>query len=302
MGSRPSHILAVRRAAVFPSFPSHLEYTSSPQNTSKLACTPTQPAPLPLSRIHRLLRPLRSSLNAFNTSLAAAQARTSAEQAAVAAKAASASAGPRVRVGERDGEWKADGSSNNSSPFGGAQGRKKKARKEGATYGNRRVAKKPAAALVKTASTAAPGDLKSMLVDAGVSEPAVLARAQGLLRAWTNVLEGVYGARNPKGKGKARDLPVRERDPSKVRSLVEMMAMEVGWGIEDAVQSCIGAGEAAEPSTTRRTSFGDLDEDDGEGDSSAESIRVKGSLEDGQEDGNLLVDEWYEACPEYCSR
>ncbi|ORY74272.1 hypothetical protein BCR35DRAFT_333408 [Leucosporidium creatinivorum] len=48
----------------------------------------------------------------------------------------------------------------------------------------------------------------------------------------------------------------------------------------------------------------DLDEEEGDsdGDSSLESIRVKGSLEEGQEDGNLLADEWYEACPDYCTR
>jgi hypothetical protein len=138
-----------------------------------------------------------------------------------------------------------------------------------------------------------------VLIESGLSDPDVLSRAQGVYRAWLNVLEAVYEVQR-KGKGKEMQ---RERDEPRVPSLVEMMALEVGWGTEAAVQSCM-EGDQVDSGARRRTSMDDLDEDeeDGDGDSSLEDIRVKGSLEEGQEDGNLLADEWYEACPDYCSR
>lgn len=180
---------------------------------------------------------------------------------------------------------------------------KKKCRKEGATYGSRR-GKKAAPAPPPQASTssskpAGRRDLKSVLIESGLSDPDVLSRAQGVHRSWINVLEAVYEVQR-KGKGKEVQ---RERDEPRVRSLVELMALEVGWGIEEAVQSCM-EGEQEDSRARRRSTMGDLDEDeeDGDGDSSLESIRMKGSLEEGQEDGNLLADEWYEACPDYCSR
>lgn len=206
-------------------------------------------------------------------------------------------------MGERDGEWRADGRGGGDSSLFGGKASKKKGRKEGATYGSRRGKKTaplpPPQASTSTSKARERRDLRSMLIEAGLSDPDVLSKAQGVHRAWTNILEATYEVQR-KGKGKEVQ---RECDEPRMRSLVELMALEVGWGIEDAVQSCMeGAQEDLEP--RRRSGMGDLDGDEeaGDGDSSLESIRVKGSLEEGQEDGNLLADEWYESCPDYCSR
>lgn len=241
--------------------------------------------------MHRLLRPLRSSLTALNSALSTAHLRTAAAEAASGRASARA---PKPRARERDREWRAGGGPSDSSPFGGAAA-KKKSKKAAATYGSRRA--KPAASTSTSQASSSKGKATSTssLIEGGVRDPEVLARAQGVIRAWSNVLEGIYGARTSKGKGKE---VVRPRDGEAVPSLVELCSMMVGWGIEPAVQSCMrGRPDAME---SRRSSFGDLDDEE-DSDEEEESNRM-GSLEEGQEDENLLADEWYEACPDYCSR
>lgn len=131
----------------------------------------------------------------------------------------------------------------------------------------------------------------------------VPARAFALVRAWVNVVEAVHGpvaallgasASNRRRSSGASEPAIGEEEtnfqvgktPSRVRSLVEIAAGTVGWGIEEAVESCI----------RQETESGV--ESGGEN----ERPVLKGLLEEDREDEMALVDEWYEACPEYCWR
>lgn len=126
---------------------------------------------------------------------------------------------------------------------------------------------------------------------ASVMDAECAARGVTLVRAFANCLDAARGGsgRAAAGAGRRRSngasvVSVQDDSdvvPSGVVSLTEMMARQVGWGIEDAVMSCCAAN-------------GSEDEDGGR--------LARGTLDEGVEDQMALVDEWYNACPDYCSR
>ena len=200
-------------------------------------------APLPLSRVHRLLRPLRSSLSSVQTSLSLASSRSN---DLLLHRPPPIKGKPRDLI---DREY-AEGQPN-SSPFQSTKRRHQKT----TTYGSR-AAQSRAREPNKVVAAPVPLDPRSRLLAAGLDAETVL-KVFHLVRAFRNVLECVYGQEKDAVKG--------SRDPS---SLVEIAAREVGWGIEDAVRSCVDEAGRSE------------DEDD----------------------VTLLVDEWYEATPAYSRR
>lgn len=236
------------------------------------------PPPLPLPRIHRLLRPLRATLSTLLLSLHAADARAGVPTTRRDAK------GKGKERADLDLDY---GSAANplkrkaapplvtsSSPF--ATSRVKKQRhKATATYGSRRA---PVASTSRASSSSALGvkaprvRVVSAPVDLTVSgfDSETVGKITHLLKAYRNVLECVYGIDR-------RVSGVKEKAPRiGVVTLVESMARRVGWDIEDAVRSCLVGG------------------DDGDDDASPPPAL--------EEDETQLVDEWYEAVPSYVRR
>lgn len=217
-------------------------------------------APLPLSRVHRLLRPLRSSLSSVQTSLSLASSRSN---DLLLHRPPPIKGKPRDLI---DREY-AEGQPN-SSPFQSTKRRHQKT----TTYGSR-AAQSRAREPNKVVAAPVPLDPRSRLLAAGLDAETVL-KVFHLVRAFRNVLECVYGQEKDAVKG--------SRDPS---SLVEIAAREVGWGIEDAVRSCVDEAGRSE------------DEDDDN-----EGRRKRAKSFEVEDDVTLLVDEWYEATPAYSRR
>lgn len=226
------------------------------------------PVPLPLSRVHRLLRPLRSSLASVQASLSLASSRSN---DLLLHRAPPPKSKPRDLV---DGEYGVTGQLRktdrqpSSSPFQSTKRRHQKT----TTYGSK-AAQSRAKEPQKAAPALVPLDPRSRLLAAGLDAETVL-KVFHLVRAYRNVLECVYGLEKDAVKG--------SREPS---SLVEITAREVGWGIEDAVRSCVDAAGRSEDE--------DVDHED-------KGKRAKSQEE--EEDVTLLVDEWYEATPAYSRR
>ncbi|KDE04913.1 hypothetical protein MVLG_04670 [Microbotryum lychnidis-dioicae p1A1 Lamole] len=99
-------------------------------------------------------------------------------------------------------------------------------------------------------------------------------KALHLIKTYSNVLEAVADANDEEQE----ENPTRTR---RVPSLVEMMAREIGWNIEANVRSC------------REEEQSDSSEEEGV------ALRRKGALDEGDDEATL-VDDWYDACPDYC--
>jgi hypothetical protein len=200
--------------------------------------------PLPLARIRRLLRPLRSSLASLLASVALATIRSN--DVALHCK----------RKGK---EPALEDDADDASPF-----QAKRRHLKTAQYGARGSKAQMQASAAPKAPTGKPLDLRGRLLAGGMDSEVVL-RVVAVVQAYRNVLECVYGVEQ-KGKGKGRE-------DAYVASLLDICSREVGWGIEDSVRTC-------------------LDEAGG-------GVGT-GMMEN--EDGQLLADEWYDACPSYCAR
>ncbi|KAL8284046.1 hypothetical protein RQP46_005159 [Phenoliferia psychrophenolica] len=182
------------------------------------------PPPLALPRIHRLLRPLRSSLGSLLTSLALAEARL------LPSRDPTNKGKGKARPRELDLDYGSRKSLPSSSPFQSTQQRRAKRHKTNATYGSKRVV--PLASKVQSAETRtatrreelAPVELRKC----GLDEEAV-AKVGHLVKAFRNVLECAYGVDRRASGGE----DVVKRD--KVPTLVELMARRVGSDVEEAV-------------------------------------------------------------------
>ncbi|KAM0788502.1 hypothetical protein ACM66B_001633 [Microbotryomycetes sp. NB124-2] len=210
------------------------------------------------------------------------------------------------------------------SPFGGKKRRQRQARKAGKVYGTHQIHKNVGSMTSESANegsatmehgqrtrvanglTATSGlrrlgiDFKTeaqwsklVLKQAG-ADASVVQRCAAVVRAYENVLECCY----PRDRGQSQKQRPAVNDgvrraARRVQSLVEMMAVQVGWYLEDNVAATINAAESGSDADDPFTVIED--------DSSRQSIEQRKALLDEQTDATELVDEWYSACPEYCS-
>lgn len=186
------------------------------------------PAPLALPRIHRLLRPLRTSLSTLLTSLTLAESRplpAPARDLNGKSKAVDLDYGsvpPRLK--------RPPTTTTSSSPFQ----HKAKRHKTSARYGG--SSRRPERKEPRVRAESRPIDLAR--VGMGVES---VGKVGHLVRAYRNCLECAYGVDRRASGG---EQPKR----TGVVSLVESCARRVGEGVEDAVGAAVGDDEGAERS------------------------------------------------------
>lgn len=254
---------------------------------------------VPLTKIHRLIRPLRSSLAALllQTSLAQTRENDIALQRPQAKKE-KGKGKAKVRDQDEDYGSKAGGkrpkhaiervrrekqrdagspvASGSSSPFHAAQSQRTRYKKT-AKYGTKRAgsqlsglgARAPSKTSTSTRTSLPALDLRSRLLDSQM-DPEVVMKVLHVIKSYRNILEGVYGT-----EGEAlNEGGFDESTAFRVPSLVEISAREIGQGIEEAVKDYLR----------------ELEE---ENDLNPQKVDL-------EEDATKLLDEWYEDTPPHC--
>lgn len=282
---------------------------------------------LALSRVHRLLRPLRTAVHHLTAQLDAGAAP-------IAPKSRPSS---RRSLVDEDGEWSASSSSNNkrsksgstskrrrtsgtartatgskwvsdagaSSPFGPGWRRTlgRTARKYGSKAGASNIAgglDSASTAAATSASSAYEDDL--VTVDDLIarlrrnSDPSIsvllIQRAEQLFRAYANILDAVYAV----GSSSSRNCELADKGKGRERvpTLVELAARQIGATLEDNVRACLDLDHLSEASES--------DPEDSflrAAGLPARSYRLErtASAQEAQLEASRVQDEWYEACP-----
>lgn len=278
--------------------------------------------PLALSRVRRLLRPLRTAVHHLT-------ARIDCEEARPATPATRPPPGSRRAPPEEDAEWSASSNNNNnhkrrsailkrrrssaaeplvpgqsatSSPF--KPGWRRTSGRSTKKYGSRSAAVASGGGALSCDgevrdSTYAEDlvtvdDLLVQLRTKNVLSAPLAERAEQLLRAYANILDAVYA---PGGTLSANGGSSKRRAPS----LVELSARQIGTALEDNLRACLEL--AGSDSDSSSTSGDGLDDDDDDGRAlpgwrrrPASSQRTA-SAQEAQLEASNLQDEWYEACP-----
>lgn len=301
--------------------------------------TLAHPPPLPLSRVHRLLRPLRASLAHFTAHLDAERTRTS----TAAPPSKPPTARRTSRTADDDREWSASSSTTHnkrrrssttlaggaqpaskrlagdsapdSSPF--KQAWRRRPGRAGTTYGSRRGGGSGWAAGAEGGAGAAAGPSGSKGYAVAPPSPAAAPRwsTADLLRhlessglspeAMQRALH-VLRAYGNVLEAVYSAMYAAHREQRRVPSLAECAAREVGRAIEENVRACLAEGYSR---SDNEASGGE----DGLGDDSVEaesetsflnSVEMERSASAQELDlkGAKLQDEWYESCPAYASR
>ncbi|SCV67664.1 BQ2448_5275 [Microbotryum intermedium] len=253
------------------------------------------PPTIALSRAHRLLRQLRAALAnlAFDLgNLHLKQQELSAQAAQAAHQRASRS--HNSDIDDDDDEWDGSGRTTTKRAAGKRRKSSRVVTKVTTTYSRRGATTMSRTTSQSSTTSSAPVVLASVKTGAhrarrstgsggGVSilldarnrlsrldgwEQDLVNKALHLIKTYSNILEAAADADE-------------EENPHRVPSLVEMMAREIGWNIEANVRSC------------REEEQSDSSEEEGV------ALRRKGELDEG-DDETTLVDEWYDACPDYC--
>ena len=280
---------------------------------------------LALSRVHRLLRPLRTAVHHLTAQL-------DSDAASVASKNRPAS---RRSLVDEDGDWSASSSSNNNKRSGStskrrrtsgaaqttARGGGKRVSDAGASspfgpgwrrtlgrttkkYGSKAGAATAASGLdpasTATVSTAAYEDdlvtvddliarLRRNSSDSGVSV-VLVQRAEQLLRAYANILEAVYAV------GSSSSHTCEPTDKGKARervpTLVELSARQVGASLEENVRACLDLDHLSEDSDSERETVTVEIRS-----TTSRGMERTASAQEAQLEASRVQDEWYEACP-----
>ena len=280
---------------------------------------------LALSRVHRLLRPLRTAVHHLTAQL-------DSDAAPIASKSRPLSRRSWV---DEDGDWSASSSSNNntrsgstskrrrtsgaaqtrargggkgvsdagaSSPFG--PGWRRTLGRTTKKYGSRKTVAGTAAsgldpASTATASTAAYED-DLVTVDDLIarlrrnSNPCVsvllIQRAEQLLRAYANILDAVYAV----GSSSSHTCEPTDKGKGRERvpTLVELSARQVGASVEENVRACLDLGHLSEESESERETVTVEIRS-----TTSRGMERSASAQEAQLEASRVQDEWYEVCP-----
>ncbi|GAA5998634.1 uncharacterized protein JCM10292_007118 [Rhodotorula paludigena] len=307
------------------------------RDESRFRSTLAHPPPLPLSRVHRLLRPLRASLAHFTAHLDAERTRTS-----TAPPSHKPSNARRTsRTADDDREWSASsstthnkrrrssttlaggaqpaskrlagGSAPDSSPF--KQAWRRRPGRAGTTYGSRRGGGSGWVAGPEGEAAAGPSRLRESA--AAPSSPAAAPRwsTADLLRRLESASlspEAMQRALHVlRAYGNVLEavysaMNAAHGEQRRVPSLAECAAREVGRAIEDNVRACLAEGYSLSDDEANCGEEG-LGDDSVEAESETSflnSVEMERSASAQELDleGAKLQDEWYESCPAYASR
>lgn len=119
-------------------------------------------------------------------------------------------------------------------------------------------------------------------------------RTTAVLRAYANILDSTVHSSSSSSSS----------DASRLSTLAESSAREVGWSIEENVEGWLveNGMVSPEPSSDSSSNAGSSDSEDSEdermGPKSVGMDRAEGvSAQEAEMQASRLVDEWYEACP-----
>jgi len=309
----------------------------TPDSLSKSPCitldplTPSHlPPPLSLSRIHRLLRPLRTSLLSFTQSLDKHSNKLPPAPTTHKQSFYKSSRSSLDTLGDQD--WatskrrKLSSQSNrsnrpsldqhSSSPFKQSSRRSRANLKSTKTYGSKRtlppLAPSSSTSFPLSQSTAQSTWPPSFQVhERGIPKPelkdrlklcfisqqpsnsqldALVNKALHLFQTYSNVLDVVYTS-NVRGR-------------TGTASLQEISARQVGWEIEGRIQDWVNEGneltmEEMERKLARELEGIEGEEENGDEDMSDEGSFLRDEMTRGEQDQACsdIQDEWYEACP-----
>lgn len=233
-------------------------------------------------RIQLLLRPLRTAVVALAAELERQRTRQTVEtRPFVASGRLDWSGNGRGKSSaERDSDWGKLASDTSASQAA------RRRLKGSTTYG----AKKGATTTRpdRPTSVRAQG-FKAYLIRSGLPVETI-TRMLAVCAAYKNTLDCVYGAAPEAGR---------------VQSLVQIASLALGWEIEAAVLSCIAEQEnqsGAGPSRRRQGLGASGSESDEATPKRRRTSNSRKSMISADLDVNTLVDEWYDACPQYCWR
>ncbi|KWU43873.1 hypothetical protein RHOSPDRAFT_34497 [Rhodotorula sp. JG-1b] len=280
---------------------------------------------LALSRVHRLLRPLRTAVHHLTAQL-------DSDAAPIASKSRPLSRRSWV---DEDGDWSASSSSNNntrsgstskrrrtsgaaqtrargggkgvsdagaSSPFG--PGWRRTLGRTTKKYGSRKTVAATAAsgldpASTATASTAAYED-DLVTVDDLIARlrrnsntcvsVLLIQRAEQLLRAYANILDAVYAV----GSSSSHTCEPTDKGKGRERvpTLVELSARQVGASVEENVRACLDLDHPSEGSESERETVTVEIRS-----TTSRGMERSASAQEAQLEASRVQDEWYEACP-----
>ncbi|KAK4058511.1 hypothetical protein OIO90_000673 [Microbotryomycetes sp. JL221] len=121
----------------------------------------------------------------------------------------------------------------------------------------------------------------------------VATRATAVIKTFQNILEACFDPSSSAGTAIDNHGHGNRR---RLRSLVELMARDVGWHIETNVWETVHARDQLDDNKQDNHKCASNEN------ACSEDQHQRKALLDEQEDAMELVDEWYSACPDYCNR